>query len=101
MNKQKIIRILNLSLAINTLKFIQHIHIWRPHSLSELTPMISNIGLTHLGLEASIYDEAENPFINLKNLTMHSFIIVMIHTQCICIHSVNLFDYFLINKKKD
>ena len=28
--------------------------IWRPPSLSELTPMIFNTGLTHLGLEASI-----------------------------------------------
>ena len=27
--------------------------IWRPPSLNELTPMISNTGLTHLGLEAS------------------------------------------------
>ena len=29
------------------------INIWRPPSLSELTPMISNKGLTHLGSEAS------------------------------------------------
>ena len=29
-------------------------NIWRPPSLSELTPMISNMGLTHLGSEASI-----------------------------------------------
>ena len=29
--------------------------IWRPPSLSELTPMIFSIGLTHLGSEASIY----------------------------------------------
>ena len=28
--------------------------IWRPSSLSELTPKIFNTGLTHLGLEASI-----------------------------------------------
>ena len=28
--------------------------IWRPQSLSELTPMIFNTGLTHLALEASI-----------------------------------------------
>ena len=27
--------------------------IWRPTSLSELTPMIYNTGLTHLGSEAS------------------------------------------------
>ena len=26
---------------------------WRPLSLSELTPMVVNTGLTHLGLEAS------------------------------------------------
>ena len=29
--------------------------IWRCLSLSELTPMIFNTGLTHLGTEASIY----------------------------------------------
>ena len=28
--------------------------IWRPSSPSELTPMIFNTGLTHLGSEASI-----------------------------------------------
>ena len=28
--------------------------IWRPPSLSELTPMVLNTGLTHLDLEASI-----------------------------------------------
>ena len=26
---------------------------WRPTSLSELTPMILNMGLTHLGTEAT------------------------------------------------
>ena len=30
-------------------------YIWRPSRLSELTPMVFNTGLTHLGLEASIY----------------------------------------------
>ena len=29
--------------------------IWRPPSLSELTSIIVNIGLTHLGLDAPIY----------------------------------------------
>ena len=29
---------------------------WRPPSLSELTPIKFNTGLTHLGLEASIFD---------------------------------------------
>ena len=28
---------------------------WMPSSLSELTPIISNMELTHLGLEASDY----------------------------------------------
>ena len=28
---------------------------WRPPSLSELTPIVFNTGLTHLGSEASIY----------------------------------------------
>ena len=30
-------------------------NIWSPLSLSELTPMIFDIGLTHLSSEASIY----------------------------------------------
>ena len=34
-------------------------HIWRPPSLSELTPMIFNTGLTHLGSEASIYSSVD------------------------------------------
>ena len=33
---------------------IQHMN-WRPPSQSELTPMLFNTGLTHLGLEASNY----------------------------------------------
>ena len=35
--------------------FIPFNYIWRPPSLSELTPMIFDMGLTHLGSEASIY----------------------------------------------
>ena len=31
------------------------IYIWRPPSLSELTPIIFSAGLTHLGSETSIY----------------------------------------------
>ena len=31
-------------------------YIWKHPCLSELTPIISNTGLTHLGLEASIYE---------------------------------------------
>ena len=31
-------------------------NIWRSPSLSELTPMVFNMGLTHLGLEAFIYN---------------------------------------------
>ena len=35
-------------------KIKQHLRLnWTPPSLSELTPMIFNMGLTHLGLEAS------------------------------------------------
>ena len=30
-------------------------YIWRPPSLSELSPMIFSMGLTHLGSEATIY----------------------------------------------
>ena len=32
-----------------------YIQLWRPPSLSELTPMIFDMGLTHLGSEASKY----------------------------------------------
>ena len=47
--------------------------IWRPWSLSELTTMIINMGLTYLGSEASIYtsDNASNFVIDIlvMNLT--------------------------------
>ena len=33
--------------------------IWMPPSLSELTPMVFNTGLTHLGSEASIYNTSD------------------------------------------
>ena len=36
--------------------FILYKYIWRPPSLSELTPMIFNMVLTHLGLETFIYN---------------------------------------------
>ena len=36
-------------------KYMHVFYIWRPPSLSELTPMLFNTGLTNLGLEASIY----------------------------------------------
>ena len=35
-------------------KFTRDGYIWRPPSLSELTPMIFNTGLTHLGSESSV-----------------------------------------------
>ena len=38
--------------------------IWKPPSLSELTPMLINMGLTHLGSKASIYPSGK------KNLLM-------------------------------
>ena len=41
-----------MSISIFHSKFI--INIWRPPSLSELTPMVFNSELTHLGLGASI-----------------------------------------------
>ena len=33
---------------------------WRPPSLSELTPMIFNMGLTYLGSEASNYSKIKS-----------------------------------------
>ena len=46
-------------------------NIWRPPSLSELTPMIFNTGLTHLGSEASkcfmlIFQQQYNESNNIK-----------------------------------
>ena len=38
------------------IKLLNGKNIWWPPSLSELTPMVFNTGLTHLGSEASIYD---------------------------------------------
>ena len=35
-------------------KYVFFYLIWRPPSLSELTPMIINMGLTHLGSKSSI-----------------------------------------------
>ena len=35
---------------------------WRPPSLSELTPMVFNTGLTHLGLKATIYGHPSRKF---------------------------------------
>ena len=35
----------------------KHDYKWRPPGLSELTPMIFNIGLTHFGSEASKYQK--------------------------------------------
>ena len=49
-------QIINLVLIPSTYILIFfNIYIWRPPSLSELTPMIFNTGLTHLGSEASNY----------------------------------------------
>ena len=39
---------------------------WRPPSLSVLTPYQISLGLTHLGLEASV-SEPTNPKIQKKN----------------------------------
>ena len=39
-------------------KSLIHYYIWRPPSQSELTPMVFNTGLTHLGSDASIYSNA-------------------------------------------
>ena len=42
-------------------EFFPHItHIWRAPSISELTSIIFNTGLTHLGSEASIYKSLQD-----------------------------------------
>ena len=46
---------------------------WKPPSLSELTPMIFNKGVTHLGSEASIY---MNNFYFIKNMGKFYFEII-------------------------
>ena len=49
---------------------IMYLHtIWRPPSLSELTPYLIQLGLTHLGSEASIY------IIEYSNLNFFHFLI--------------------------
>ena len=45
--------VLNLTI-IDKLQRLDY-YIWRPPSLSELTPMIFDMGLTHFGSEASFY----------------------------------------------
>ena len=42
-------------MIVLTVCFVGRLYIWMPPSLSELTPMIFNMGLTHLGSEASKY----------------------------------------------
>ena len=37
-------------------------NVWRPPTLSELSQMIFNMGLTHLGSEVSIYSIANKGF---------------------------------------
>ena len=48
---------------------------WRPPRLSELTPMISNTGLTHLGSEASNYI--------YENLAKNAKLIEIIHNNSV------------------
>ena len=43
--------------------------IWRHPSLSELTPMISKTGLTHLDLETSNYPNKFNTYRGIKTQT--------------------------------
>ena len=46
--------------AVNIVKLNINKCIWRPPSLNELTQMIYNIELTHLGSEASTYSSKFN-----------------------------------------
>ena len=50
------------SIQIIIKKFLSKI-IWRPTNLSELTPNRISLGLTHLGMEASIYETIFEAFI--------------------------------------
>ena len=83
------------------------IGIWRPPSLSELTPMIFNIGLIHLGLEASIKYilfqlkklSKTNIFFCFFTLKMDELIlkesVMSIRTELVYAHKVNIkFIYF-------
>ena len=57
-NIWKFLVIQDVTLSKNTYKLKKTVRvysIWGHLSLSELTPIISNIGLTYLGFEASIY----------------------------------------------
>ena len=51
-----------------TISIFFGVSIWRPSSLSELTPMIFNMGLTHLGSKASNCSNASH--INLHEILL-------------------------------
>ena len=56
------------------------IYIWKPPSLNELTKIILNMGLTHLGLDASIYT------FQLKYPNQQ--ILFFLHVQCIQLQQI-------------
>ena len=60
------LKIVNFLLILNT--FVKYI--WRPPSLSKLTPMIFESGLTHIGSDASIFFKL---FLNRHFYNFHHF----------------------------
>ena len=64
---------------------------WRPPSLSELTSMISNMGLTHLGSEASKYPI----MVKIKNNTQDKIKFPKWYKFCNTSHTFDIF--FAIN----
>ena len=48
-------RLKNVCFYLLIFSLMKKLIIWKPPSLGELTPIIFNKGLTHLGSEASIY----------------------------------------------
>ena len=84
--------------------------IWRPPSLSELTPIILNIELTYLGKEASIYNFKILPYIFQKNfillyiskyiIKLRNLIKTFLENTIVILNSDKLNLFFIINNFK-
>ena len=51
-------------IALGLCKFTSQTYIWRPQSLSELTPIIFKMELTHLGSDASNCEPTKHEILN-------------------------------------
>ena len=70
-----------------------YVFIWRPPSLSEITPMDFNTWLTHLGSEASIYKENKKLTKKIHHLLFNTSIFYLqLIKKNTKIKSVSLYD---------